>query len=62
MLAVAVPIPVGATVDAAATGADLARTVNRVAPTSPVMAVVDAGRVTGLLFTRDVVAALGARS
>jgi hypothetical protein len=62
VLAVAVPIPVGATVDAASTGTDLARTVNRVARVSPVMAVVDAGRVTGLLFTSDVVAALGARS
>ncbi len=62
VLAVAVPIPVGATIDARATGTDLARTVNRLASHSPVMAVVDGGRVTGLLFTRDVVAALGARS
>ena len=60
--AVAVPIPVGATVDAAATGTELARTVNRVSSFSPVMAVVEGGRVVGLLFTRDVVAALGARS
>lgn len=60
--AVAVPLPVGATVDAAATGTDLARAVNRVSARSPVMAVVDGGLVTGLLFTRDVVAALGARS
>ncbi|WP_298460057.1 site-2 protease family protein [uncultured Cellulomonas sp.] len=62
VLAVAVPIPVGAVVDAAATGTALAREVNRVAPSSPVMAVADGGRVTGLLFTSDVVAALGARS
>jgi Zn-dependent protease len=62
VLAVAVPIPVGATVDAAAIGTDLAQTVNRVASFSRVMAVVDAGRVTGLLFTSDVVAALGTRS
>ena len=62
VLAVAVPIPVGAVVDASITGEGLAREVNRVATRSPVMALVDAGRVTGLLFTSDVVAALGARS
>ncbi|WNB86846.1 site-2 protease family protein [Cellulomonas sp. ATA003] len=62
VLSVAVPIPVGAVVDAGTTGEDLAHEVNRVAPMSPVMALVDAGRVTALLFTSDVVAALGARS
>ncbi len=62
VLSVAVPIPVGAVIDAAATGTHLAHEVNRVAPRSPVMALVSGGRVTGLLFTRDVVAALGARS
>jgi hypothetical protein len=53
---------VGAVVDAATTGTDLAREVNRIAPRSPAMALVSHGRVTGLLFTRDVVAALGGRS
>jgi Zn-dependent protease/CBS domain-containing protein len=62
VVSVAVPIPVGAVVDAGVSGASLAREVNRVAAQSPVMALVDHGRVTGLLFTRDVVAALGGRS
>ncbi|GAA2727955.1 peptidase M50 [Cellulomonas aerilata] len=62
VLGVCVPLPPGAVVDAAATGAVLAHEVNRVAPSSPVMALVDAGRVTGLLFTRDVVAALRPRT
>jgi Zn-dependent protease len=61
VLAVAVPLPPAAVVDAAETGTRLAHEVNRVAPSSPVMALVDGGRVTGLLFTSDVVAALRSR-
>ena len=62
VVSVAVPIPVGAVVGADVSGTSLAREVNRVSAFSPVMALVDRGRVTGLLFTRDVVAALGGRS
>jgi hypothetical protein len=62
VLAVAVPLPPAAVVDAAETGTRLAHEVNRVAPSSPVMALVDGTRVTGLLFTSDVVAALRSRT
>jgi hypothetical protein len=61
VLAAAVPLPPAAVVDAAETGTRLAHEVNRVAPSSPVMALLDGGRVTGLLFTSDVVAALRSR-
>ncbi|NMR20725.1 site-2 protease family protein [Cellulomonas fimi] len=59
--AVAVPLPVGAVVDGALGGAALVEAVGRVGRFSEAMAVVVDGRVSGIVFARDVVAALGAR-
>jgi len=57
--AVLVPLPAGASIDAALTGADAVRAVGEVARLSPVMAVRGPdGAVVGLLRYTDVVAAL----
>ena len=59
LTAVAVPIPVGAVVDAGLVGPDAVAAVAAIARTAPVMAVVDeAGRVVGLLRTQDVISAM----
>jgi Zn-dependent protease len=59
--AVAVPLPVGAVVDGGLTGPGLVEAVGRVTRFSQAIAVVVDGRVTGIVFARDVVAALRGR-
>ena len=60
--AVAIPLPVGAVLDGSLTGPDLVRAIGQVSRFAAAMAVVVDGRVTGLVFARDVVAALRPRS
>ncbi|MBX9245369.1 hypothetical protein ICW40_11190, partial [Actinotalea ferrariae] len=56
--AVARTLPAQCVVDARLAGADALRAVATAAASSPVLVVVDAGDVLGLLHARDVVAAL----
>lgn len=56
--AVAIPLPVGALIDGRLTGPELLRSIGTVSRFTAAMAVVVDGRVTGLVFARDVVAAL----
>ncbi|RYV52673.1 site-2 protease family protein [Pengzhenrongella frigida] len=60
--AVAVPLPVGAVIDGRLTGPELVRAIGAVSHFAAAMAVVVDGRVTGLVFARDVVAALRPRA
>ncbi|QTE30773.1 site-2 protease family protein [Pengzhenrongella sicca] len=60
--AVAVPLPPGALVDGRLVGAELVRAVGQGARTSPALAVLLDGQVTGLIFATDVVAALNPRA
>lgn len=60
--AVAIPLPVGAVVDGRLVGPELVRAIGQVSRFAAAMAVVVDGQVTGLVFARDVVAALRVRS
>lgn len=60
--AVAVPLPAGAVVDGRLVGPELVRAIGQVSRFAAAMAVVVDGKVTGLVFARDVVAALHPRA
>jgi Zn-dependent protease len=59
---VAIPLPVGAVIDGRLTGPELVRAIGQVSRFTAAMAVVVDGEVTGLVFARDVVAALRPRA
>ena len=59
--AVAVALPVGAVVDGRLVGPELVRIIGQVSKFSAALAVVVDGQVTGLVYARDVVAALRSR-
>ena len=56
--AVSVPLPAAAVIDGALSGSDLVRTVGQLSRFSAALVVLVDGQVTGLVFARDVVAAL----